>query len=70
MTAILQFSTKFGGAKLNNNNGKGIAETMMELSSTHFDGESFIVAESTNVVEASVHQTQDTVEMFVESQSR
>jgi len=36
MTALLQFYTKFVSAKLNNINGRGIAETMMELSPTFF----------------------------------
>jgi len=40
MTALLQFYIKFGSAKLNNSNGKGIAEAMMELSTSLFDGES------------------------------
>jgi len=45
---------KYHKDEMNNNNGKGIAETMVEQSTTLFDEESFIEAESTNVVEASV----------------
>jgi len=33
MTVLLQFYTKFGSVKLNNNNGKRIAESMMERDS-------------------------------------
>jgi len=42
----------------------------MELLTTLFGGESFIETESTNVVEASVEQTKETIEMLVESQSQ
>jgi len=52
--------------KLNNNNGKGIKK-MLELSTTHFF---FIEIESTNVVETSVEQSKETMEMLVESQSQ
>jgi len=41
MTALLQFYTKFGSAKIDNSIEKWIAKTMLELSTTHIDGESF-----------------------------